>query len=65
MIVVHHLGSEQNLALAKKYQKHLEPLLSMAFADYNGELVLESANMIKMYLAGRDSCLFGVCAFAV
>lgn len=53
LIAVHRTGSEKNLSVAKQYQSVLDPLLNKTFDDYDGELVLESPNILKLYASGR------------
>ena len=65
LIVVHRWGSEQNINLAKKYKSTIDSTLTKAFKDYDGDLVVESPNIIKLYISGRESCVFGIIAFAV
>jgi hypothetical protein len=65
LVLVHHAGSEQNLAVAREYKERLEPFLAKQFSEYDGELLVESPNIIKLYPSGRESCLFAIFAFAV
>jgi len=53
------------MGLAQKYKELLHPLLDKSFEEYDGDLVVESPNVIKLYVSGRESCLFGILAFAV
>ena len=53
------------MIIAEKYKGMLDETLTKAFSDYDGEFVVESPNIIKLYISGRESCLFGIFAFAV
>lgn len=65
LIVVHRKGSQQNLAVAKEYKAILDPFLVKHFSEYDGEMLVESSNIVKLYPSGRESCLFAIFAFAV
>jgi hypothetical protein len=65
LVYIHHAGSEQNLNVVKEYKAVLDPFLIKHFSDYDGETLVESPNIIKLYPSGRDSCLFAIFAFAV
>ena len=64
-IVINKRGSKNNLKLAAKYEEIMRPSLKGWFSQYDGDLVMESPNLIKLYASGRDSCLFAIMAFAV
>lgn len=65
LIVVHRKGSQQNLDVAKEYKEMLDPFLVKHFSEYDGEMLVESSNIVKLYPSGRESCLFAIFAFAV
>ena len=65
LIVVHRKGSEQNLAVVREYKATIDPFLSKHFSEYDGEMLVESSNIVKLYPSGRESCLFAIFAFAV
>ena len=65
LILVHRWGSEQNSLIAKQYRGVLNSTLTKGFSEYDGELVVEAPNIIKLYISGRETCLFGILAFAV
>ena len=64
-IWVNKFGSSSNMEIATKYKEILHPSLKSWFVKYNGDLVVESPNVIKIYASGRKSCLFAIIAFAV
>jgi hypothetical protein len=64
-ILVHYRGSRKNLALALHFRELLSPHLSRWFRSYDGELVLEAPNIMKLYPSHRDSCLFAIVSFAL
>lgn len=65
LIVVNRKGSEQNLAVVREYKAMLDPFLGNHFSEYDGEMLVESSNIVKLYPSGRESCLFAIFAFAV
>lgn len=65
LVAVHRAGSEQNLAVMRAAKAELDPFLRKAFSEYDGEALVESPNIIKLYPSGRESCLFAILAFAV
>ena len=65
LIVVHRRGTEKNMLLAQDAKQSLHSFLEKTFDDYDGDLVVESPNIIKLYASGRESCLFAIFAFGV
>jgi hypothetical protein len=64
-ILVDKSGSKKNMEIAAKVKNIINGFLSNNFTNYTGELIEESANIIKLYASGKDSCIFGIFAFAV
>ena len=65
LLLVHRVGSEQNMKIMLAAKIELDPLLMKAFSEYDGEVLVESPNIIKLYPSGRETCLFAIVAFAV
>lgn len=65
VVLVNHYGCNKNLQLAQMQQLRIDKLLKASFTNYDGEFVMESPNVIKVYASGRESCLFAILGYAV
>jgi len=53
MIIVHHIGSEKNREIALKYKNIMNDFFTKNFKEYDGEMIVESPNIMKLYPSGR------------
>jgi hypothetical protein len=53
------------MKVVKEYKAIIDPLLVKDFSDYDGEMLVECPNIVKLYPSGREGCLFAIFAFAV
>jgi hypothetical protein len=44
---------------------HLDPVIRKYYTDFDGKIIQESPNVLKVYASGRKSSYFVILGFAV
>lgn len=58
-------GRRTNLELVREYLAELEPTIRKYYTNYDGKLIQETPNVLKVYCLGRKSQHFTILGFAV